>query len=169
MSRAFVKEDDAGTPEEKVDLPISAHPNFVTPAGLQMLRDKVTTFEEERARLKEHEAELAAQSHLPRVEQELRYVEERLRVAIPVDLARQPRDRVAFGAQVTVEDEDGKQRDYTIVGEDEADPQAGKVSYVSPLARALDGAGVGDLITWKRPAGDQELEVVAIRYEEATA
>ena len=49
MSRAFVKEDDAGTPEEKVDLPVSAHPNFVTPAGLQMLRDKVATFEDERA------------------------------------------------------------------------------------------------------------------------
>src|SRR5512138_1461447 len=87
MSRAFVKEDDAGTPEEKVDLPVSAHPNFVTPGGLQMLRDKVAIFEEERARLKEHEAELAAQSHLPRVEQELRYWEERLRTAIPVDPA----------------------------------------------------------------------------------
>jgi len=167
MSRAFVKEDDAGTPEEKVDLPISAHPNFVTPAGLQMLRDKVTTFEEERTRLREHEAELAAQSHLPRVEQELRYWEERLRTAVVIDPAKQPPDKVAFGAVVTVEDEDGKQHDYQIVGEDEAEPQNGKVSYISPLARALDGAEVGDLITWKRPAGDQELEVTAIRYEDA--
>lgn len=167
MSRAFVKEDDAGTPEEKVDLPISAHPNFVTPAGLQMLRDKVTTFEEERARLKEHEAELAAQSHLPRVEQELRYWEERLRTAVVIDPAKQPSDKVAFGAVVTVEDEDGKKHDYQIVGEDEAEPQNGKVSYISPLARALDGAQVGDSITWKRPAGDQELEVTAIRYGEA--
>ena len=165
MSRAFVKEDDAGTPEAQVDLPMSEHPNFVTPAGLQMLRDKVKVFEDERAHLKEHEAELATQSHLPRVEQELRYWEERLRVAIPIDPAKQPHDKVAFGAVVTVEDEDGKQRDYAIVGEDEADPQNGKVSYVSPLARALDGAEVGDLIVWKRPAGDQELEVVAIKYE----
>jgi transcription elongation factor GreB len=166
MSRAFVKEDDAGTPEAQVDLPMSEHPNFVTPAGLQMLRDKVTEFEDERARLKEHAAELAAQSHLPRVEQELRYWEERLRTAIPIDLAKQPREKVAFGAVVTVEDEDGKQRDYAIVGEDEAEPQKGKVSYVSPLARALDGAEVGDTIVWKRPAGDQELEVVGIRYQE---
>ncbi|MGF1592427.1 MAG: GreA/GreB family elongation factor [Kiloniellaceae bacterium] len=165
MSRAFVKEDDAGTPEEKVDLPISAHPNFVTPAGLQMLRDKVRQYETERAELKEHDSELSAQSHLPRVEQEVRYWEERLRTAILVDLARQPRDKVAFGASVTVEDDAGKRHDYVIVGEDEADPQNGKVSYVSPLARALDGAAVGDSITWKRPAGDQELEVVAIRYE----
>ena len=164
MSRAFVKEDDAGAPEERVDLPVSAHPNFVTPAGLKMLRDKLAEYEAERANLKAHDDELAAQAHLPRVEQEVRYWEERLRTAIPVDPAQQPRDKVAFGAVVTVEDEDGTRRDYQIVGEDEADPQAGKVSYVSPLARALDGAAVGDLITWKRPAGDQELEVVGIRY-----
>jgi transcription elongation GreA/GreB family factor len=165
MSRAFVKEDDAGAPEEKVDLPISAHPNFVTPAGLRMLKDKVKQYEAERAELKEHDSELASQSHLPRVEQELRYWEERLRTAIPVDLAKQPRDKVAFGARVTVADEDDKEHVYEIVGEDESDPHNGKVSYVSPLARALDGAEVGDLITWKRPAGDQELEVVAIKYE----
>jgi transcription elongation GreA/GreB family factor len=169
MSRAFVKEDDAGSPEAQVDLPVSEHPNFVTPVGLKMLRDKVKEYEDERAKLKEHGGELAAQSHLPRVEQELRYWEERLRTAIPIDLARQPRDKVAFGAVVTVEDEDGKQRDYAIVGEDEAEPQNGKVSYVSPLARALDGAAVGDTIVWKRPAGDQELEVVAITYEAGEA
>jgi transcription elongation GreA/GreB family factor len=169
MSRAFVKEDDAGSPEAQVDLPVSEHPNFVTPVGLKMLRDKVKEYEDERAKLKEHGGELAAQSHLPRVEQELRYWEERLRTVIPIDLARQPRDKVAFGAVVTVEDEDGKQRDYAIVGEDEAEPQNGKVSYVSPLARALDGAAVGDTIVWKRPAGDQELEVVAITYEAGEA
>jgi transcription elongation factor GreB len=165
MSRAFVKEDDAGTPEEKVDLPVSEHPNFVTPAGLQMLKDKVAEYEAERAKLKEHGEELAAQSHLPRVEQEVRYWEERLRTAILVDPAKQPRDKVAFGARVTVADEDGKKHDYQIVGEDEAEPQKGKVSYVSPLARALDGAEVGEAIIWKRPAGDQELEVMAIKYE----
>ncbi|WP_299396527.1 GreA/GreB family elongation factor [Pelagibius sp.] len=166
MSRAFVKEDDAGAPEERVDLPISAHPNFVTPAGLAMLRERLAVYEAERAKLKTQDDDLAAQAHLPRVEQEVRYWEERLRSAIPVDLAEQPRDSVAFGAVVTVEDAAGARHDYQIVGEDEAEPQAGKVSYVSPLARALDGAAVGDLITWKRPAGDQELEVVAIEYGE---
>ncbi|NIA71916.1 transcription elongation factor GreAB [Pelagibius litoralis] len=165
MSRAFVKEDDSGAPEAQVDLPVSTHPNLVTPRGLQMLNDKVAEYDAERAGLKAHDDELAAQSHLPRVEQELRYWEERLRSAIPVDLSKQPRDVVAFGAVVTVADEAGEKHDYAIVGEDEADPQAGKVSYVSPLARALDGAAVGDVILWKRPAGDQELEVVAIGYE----
>ena len=115
MSRAFVKEDDAGTPEEQVDLPISAHPNFVTPAGLKMLRDKAKEYEDERAALKQHDDELASQSHLPRVEQEVRYWEERLRTAIPVDLAKQPRDKVAFGAVVTVADEDDNRPSATVL------------------------------------------------------
>src|SRR3546814_19816368 len=79
MSRAFVKEDDGGTPEAQVDLPMSEHPNFVTPAGLQMLRDRVEAFEEQRARLKENEAALATQSQLPRVEQALHKSVERMR------------------------------------------------------------------------------------------
>ena len=93
MSRAFVKEDDAGAPEERVDLPVSEHPNLVTPAGLQMLRDKLGVYEAERAKLKEHDDELAAQSHLPRVEQEVRYWEERLRSAIPVHVQGSHRER----------------------------------------------------------------------------
>ena len=67
---------------------------------------------------------------------------------------------------MTLEDEDGTRRDYRIVGEDEADPAAGKISWVSPLARAMMGSGLGDLVTWRRPAGDLELEVVGIRYGE---
>src|SRR3546814_16829367 len=92
-----------------------------------MLRDRVEEFEEERARLKEHEADLATQSHLPRVEQALRYWEERLRTAILVDPAKQPHDKVAFGARVTVKDEDGQRHDYPIVGPDRSDERrAGK-------------------------------------------
>src|SRR3546814_10195298 len=136
---------------------MSVHPNFVTPAGHKLRRDKVKECEEERARLREQEDELATQLHLPRVEQELRYWAERLRTAISIDLARQPRDKLAFGSVVTVADEDGKQRDYTLVGEDEADPQHGKVSLVSPLARALDGAELGDAIVWQPPACEPEL------------
>src|SRR3546814_9154668 len=100
-----------------------------------MLRDRVEEFEEERARLKEHEADLATQSHLPRVEQELRYWEERLRKAILVDPAKQPHDKVAFGARVTVKDEDGKRHDYTIVGEDESERSEEHTSELQSLMR----------------------------------
>ncbi|MDH3475758.1 MAG: GreA/GreB family elongation factor, partial [Rhodospirillales bacterium] len=98
------------------------------------------------------------------VARELRYLEARIGAAIPVDPAGQPADRVAFGALIRVEDEDGRQRAFRIVGEDEADPERGKVSWVSPLARAAQDAEVGDLITWRRPSGDRELEILEIGY-----
>ena len=63
-----------------------------------------------------------------------------------------------------MEDEDGAVREFAIVGEDETDAENGKVSWVSPLARALIGAQVGDLVTWKRPVGDVELEIRSFRY-----
>jgi transcription elongation GreA/GreB family factor len=72
---------------------------------------------------------------------------------------------VGFGATVTVRETSGEHRDYTIVGEDEADPDAGLVSWVSPLARVLEGARVGEQAVWRRPAGSLELTVVAIAYD----
>ncbi len=164
MSRAFVKEQDEQPGSDQPELPQSPHPNYVTPAGLKDLEDRLATLREERKALKDHPEDLAGQSHLGRVEQEVHYLEERLRRAIPVDPAKQPADQVAFAAVVTLEDSDGQQQDYAIVGEDEAHPEDGKVSWVSPLACALRDAKVGDLVTWRRPAGDLELEVIAIRY-----
>ena len=71
---------------------------------------------------------------------------------------------MAFGAEVTVEDEDGEAKTYRIVGEDEADPDHGKVSWVSPLAKALIDARAGDLVIWERPTGEVELEIISIAY-----
>ena len=71
---------------------------------------------------------------------------------------------MAFGALVTTVDDDDEKRKFAIVGEDEADPAAGKISWVSPLAAVLVGASVGDSVVWKRPAGDRNLEVTAIGY-----
>jgi transcription elongation GreA/GreB family factor len=71
---------------------------------------------------------------------------------------------VCFGATVALLDEDERRLGYTIVGEDEADAEHGKVSWISPLARALMDARVGDMVTWRRPSGDAELEIVAITY-----
>jgi len=164
MSRAFVKEQDGEPlPSEALDLPQSPYPNLVTPAGLKQLEKRLAAFEAERARLHAEE-KLEDRPHLERVDREIRYYKARVETAQPVNLKDQPRDRVAFGATVTVEDDEGKRHDYRIVGEDEADPEKGLVSYVSPLARALVDGKVGDLVTWRRPAGDLELEIVAIRY-----
>jgi len=81
-----------------------------------------------------------------------------------VDYAQQPKDRVDFGAIVETEDENGKKRKFEIVGEDEADVASSRISWASPLAQSLIGAGVGDTVVWRRPAGDVELEIVRISY-----
>ena len=75
----------------------------------------------------------------------------------------QPLDRVHFGALVEAEDKEGERLNFMIVGEDEADAMQGRISWVSPLANALMNARVGDVVSWKRPLGDKELEVLSIR------
>lgn len=161
MSRAFVKEGD-GSLDPLPDLPVSPHPNYVTPAGLADLQ----------ARLRETQARLAAlkarKERLDRLpeaaaERDIRYLEARLRTAILIDPATLPEDEVAFGLIVTVADEDGTERRFQITGEDEADPAIGRIAAHSPLARALMGGHVGDVVTWRKPSGAEELEILSIR------
>jgi transcription elongation factor GreB len=167
MSRAFVKEPDEGVPDELPDRPISEHRNYVTPAGLRELQEKAGRLETQRLELLARQDEGFAGHELAPVDRDLRYCAARLASAILVDLAGQAKDQVQFGAAVTVEQPDGARRTFIIVGEDEADLAASKISYVSPLAAALLGARTGDRVTWKRPAGDIELTVAAIEYPES--
>jgi len=162
MSRAFVKEDGPDT-TPLPDLPISPHPNYVTPRGLSALNARLSDLRAELQRLKARPDRLDT---LPEraAERDIRYVEARLASAIPVDPAMQPAGEVAFGACVTVADENGTETTYEITGEDEADAALHRVAPHSPLARALLGARVGDVVEWRRPAGMAELEVVAITY-----
>ncbi len=165
MSRAFVKEPDEGAPTE--DLPerqISDHPNYVTPAGLQQLKAKIDELETRRLELLDDDA--MARERLAYVDRDLRYYAARLESAIPVDLRRQARRKVEFGAAVTVSQNGSQRRTFTIVGEDEADLKEGKISYVSPLAEALLEARVGATVLWRRPAGDRDLTVEGIEYPE---
>ncbi|MFC2970099.1 GreA/GreB family elongation factor [Acidimangrovimonas pyrenivorans] len=163
MSRAFVKEDGPDN-EPLPDLPISPHPNYVTPSGLAALRARLA---ETQARLAGLRARAERLDKLPEAaaERDIRYLEARLKSAILVDPARQPAAEVAFGATVTVEDEDGQARQFRIVGEDEAAAGKGWITAQSPLARALIGSGVGDVVEWRRPGGTVELEITAIRYD----
>ena len=165
MSGAFVKEPDGDeSVGELPDLPLSPHPNYVTPVGLTQLKQRLAAFEVERQSIAAKTDDLASRPALARLGREIRYFEARIASAILTDLAQQPSGQVAFGAIVAVADEDDKRHEFHIVGEDEADPDNGKVSWVSPLARALRDAEVGDVITWRRPSGDTELEVLEIRY-----
>lgn len=162
MSRAFVKEGD-GALDPLPDLPVSPHPNHVTPSGLGALQ----------ARLRETQVRLAALKaradrldKLPEAaaERDIRYIEARLRSAILTDPASLPLGEVAFGLIVTVADQDGTETHFQITGEDEADATAGRITPQSPLARALIGAAVGDVVTWKKPTGSVELEILGIEH-----
>ena len=166
MSRAFVKEDE-GTPDAPLpDRPLSEHPNHVTPAGLALLQSKRQELEASRLELARHAADdESARDRLRYVERDLRYYRRRLETAIVVDPASGPAGVAGFGTTVTVREAGDEQRSYTIVGEDETDPDAGLVSWVSPLGRVLDGVRVGEHVVWRRPAGALELTVVAIDRE----
>jgi transcription elongation factor GreB len=165
MSRAFLNEDkfeQAG--DELVERPVSPHPNYVTPAGLVQLQSEAFRLEALRKQLIAKKDDPFALQLKAEAERDLRYYAARLDSAIVVDPAGQPVNEVRFGATVDVEDEEGKSQQFAIVGEDEADVAQNKVSWVSPLARALIGGHVGDIVKWRRPAGDMELEITGIRY-----
>jgi transcription elongation factor GreB len=166
MSRAFVKEQDGNLPEDEVpERPQSAHPNYVTLHGLAKLRQQHHALAEKYAKMSASDSDDALfQREKREVERDLTFLQGRLERAIPVDPAGQPADEVRFGALVTVREKNKTKHEFYIVGEDEADVTSGKVSYVSPLAQAMIGAQVGERVTWHRPAGDAELEIVAIRY-----
>ncbi|WP_300546743.1 GreA/GreB family elongation factor [Roseovarius sp.] len=166
MNKAFTKEDDGSTPERLPDLPISPHPNHVTPQGLARLKARHAALEAELARLREGRDFLDDLHPLAVAERDLRYVEARLNTAILVPPPTEATDQVRFGATVTVADEDGQESTYTIVGEDESDPAQHLIAAFSPLARALIEARVGDIVEWPKPTGMVELEVLRVTYRD---
>ena len=159
MSVAFTKEESAETASETLlpDRPISPHPNLVTEAGLKALMRQLQDARAalEAAQTTEDVNERRRLSAIPL--RDLRYFSERVRTAQAVPDPAST-DVVAFGSTVTFSRADGRVQTYRIVGEDEADPKAGSISFVSPVARSLIGKAVGDVVG----AGNQELEIVAI-------
>ena len=139
MSRAFVKEsDDAGEPLP--ELVVSAHPNFVTPAGLAQIERRVAALEaEQRAARGGNDKPLLA-----RVNRDLRYWTQRRASMRLVPTAVAPIEVVRFGISVSLRFRDGTERAFRIVGEDEADPARGLVSWAAPLGRTLTGKTAGD-------------------------
>ncbi|WP_156842151.1 transcription elongation factor GreB [Novosphingobium aquimarinum] len=108
---------------------------------------------------------LYGRKRMREIDRELAYLARRMKALRVVDPAAQPdRDRVFFGAQVTIADEDDAQRTVTILGDDEQDASQGRIGWGAPLARALRGAAVGDLRTVRLPTGEKEWEVVSIVY-----
>lgn len=145
MSRAFVKEDERET-EVVTKRPQRQHPYYVTPEGYERLGEQLA------AAQAGEDARAAEQ------------LQERIDAAIVVRPEEQPVDVVRFGAGVTVESPDKKRTTYRIVGEDEAEPLKGRISWLSPLAQALLEHRKGDRVVWQRPAGNVPLKIVSISY-----
>jgi len=153
MSRAFVREQDGAELEELPDRLISEHPNLVTPEGLEQIEAEVRRLTEAHAaaRAAEDRSQIAATAR------DLRYWSARQQTAEVVKRTGDG-EHVHFGSTVTIERADGRRQTFRIVGEDEANPSKGSVPYVSPLARALSGKSVGDVVR----LGSDEIEVLEI-------
>ncbi len=153
MSKAFTKEAEGGDVYDDLpDRPVSLH-NLVTPEGLERIESELARLHEE------HAAALDADDKalLAKINRDLRYWTSRRATAQVVE-PQHNAGEVQFGSTVTIAREDGRRQTYRIVGEDEADPSLGTLSYVSPVAQELMGKEVGDVVQ----AGAAEAEIVAI-------
>ncbi|MCU0829372.1 MAG: GreA/GreB family elongation factor [Tabrizicola sp.] len=163
MSRAFVNEDAGNDRPDLPELPVPPGPNPVTPRGLAALMDRLALRRAELFALKARPDRL---DKLPEAaaERDIRWLDARLKAAVVIDPAQHDLTEVAFGLAVTVADAEGQETTYEITGEDEADAPRHRIALSSPLASALLGAQVGDVVTWKRPAGPMDLEIVKIAH-----
>jgi transcription elongation GreA/GreB family factor len=159
LSVAFTKEDSAETASETLlpDRPVSPHPNLVTEAGLKALEFQLQRAREayQTAQTIEDVNERRRQAANPL--RDVRYFAARVRTA-QVITGPTSTGTVAFGSTVTFKRDDGRVQKYRIVGEDEADPKSGSISFVSPVARLLMGRAVGDVAS----TPDQEFEIISI-------
>ena len=164
MSRAFVNEDTAAAQvSQPVERHVSAQPNYVTASGLAQLQAHVASLQAQHSE-QSARGESADKQRLADIERDLRYFNQRLQSAQVVTPAIST-DKVQIGSWVTFADEEDAQQRVQLVGEDQADAANQLINWASPLGKALIGAHVGDEVTWRRPAGDQVVEVVQIEAD----
>lgn len=185
MNKAFVKEsdndDDDDLAPEAAPLPPGTK-NYITTDGYARLRAELEhLMNEERPAVvqvvswaasngdrSENGDYLYGKKRLREIDRRIRFLTKRLELAEVVDPAQQPnKDQVFFGATVVYSDKAGKEFRVTIVGVDEAEPLQGRISWISPVARALTKAREGDTVTLRTPAGVDELDILEVHYPEA--
>ena len=184
MNKAFVKEPEGDADEDAPhDAPLPpGSRNYLTPAGYAGLRAELARLmTEERPAMVQVVSWAASngdrsengdyhygKKRLREIDRRMRFLTKRLEIAEVVDPAQQPnRDQVFFGATVTYSDTAGIDHTVTIVGIDEADPLKGRISWISPVARALTKARAGDVVTLRTPGGIEDLDVLEIAYPPA--
>lgn len=181
MNKAFVKESDGEDDDDVPALPAlpKGTRNYMTPAGHTRLRDEwtqlmnverpsvvqIVSWAASNGDRSENGDYLYGKKRLREIDRRLRFLTKRLEIAEVVDPALQPnRDQVFFGATVVYMDRAGAEHTVTIVGIDEAEPLQGRISWVSPVARALTKAREGETVTLRTPAGIEELEILEVHY-----
>ncbi len=186
MSKAFTRESDEVEDlegEEEHPIPAGAK-NYMTPGGWQRMRDELKWLvNEERPQVtsvvswaarngdrSENADYQYGKKRLREIDRRIRYLTKRLEVAEVVDPgAREATDQVFFGATVLYATAKGEEHTVTIVGLDETDLAKGRISWVSPVARALIKAREGDTVTLLTPGGPEALEILEVRYEAVPA
>lgn len=185
MSKAFTKESDQDD-DDDLQAPALALPagvrNYLTPRGYDSLREElahlmtverpevvqVVSWAASNGDRSENGDYIYGKKRLREIDRRMRFLTKRLDIAEVVDPAEQTnRDQVFFGATVTYADAEGVEHTVKIVGVDEAEPLKGKISWISPVARALTKAHLGDTVTLRTPGGVQTLDIVEIEYTEA--
>jgi len=156
MSKAFTRESDDLPERSALKRTASALPpgakNYFTQGGVDNLRRELE--------------ELASKTDSPAIRQRIFEIQQSLQSVVVTSPPTTPWDQVLFGATVTVRDQHGGEITYRIVGVDETDIDRDWISWISPLAKALLKARVGDHVRFRAPAGEQNLEIVAVRYEQ---
>jgi len=185
MSKAFVKESDH---DEDDDLEVDGSPlpagtkNYITRSGYTQLRSElehlmnverpdvvqIVSWAASNGDRSENGDYLYGKKRLREIDRRIRFLTRRLEIAEVVDPAEQPnRDQVFFGATVVYSDTAGEEFRVTIVGVDEAEPLQGRISWISPVARALIKAREGDTVTLRTPGGVEDLDILEVHYPEA--
>lgn len=189
MSKAFTKEEgsqgeesQAGeTSPPEIEEILRNKKNYITPSGAECLREEVRRLlHEERPEVvrvvswaasngdrSENADYIYGKRRLREIDRRVRFLNRRLDAAVVIDPGTQNSERVLFGATVTIQDENGAEKIYRIVGIDETDASHGYVSWISPIGRALLQARSGDIVNFQTPKGEQELTVVSIKYLKA--
>lgn len=154
--------------------------NYITLKGLEKLREEFRQLKyDERPKIveivswaagngdrSENGDYLYGKKRLREIDSRLQFLSKRIDIAEVIDPTLLNHDYVSIGATVEVEDDDGNQKIYMIVGADETDPDAGKISWVSPIAKGMFKARVGDYISYKSPSGERGLEIIKIEYKD---
>ena len=181
MSKAFVKESDQDDDDGiEAEAPVGpGGKNYITPPGFEKLKGELhQLLNVERPKLVETVAWAASNGdrsenadyiygkrRLREIDRRIRFLTKRLEKVEVIDPCQQKADRVLFGATVTVEDEEGQRKVYKIVGIDETDAKSGKISWISPIGKALLQAKVGEQVSLRTPKGEVGLDVILIEYK----